>query len=135
MNCSAPYIDTDGIQNKLSELLVRLKKCLKSPGHRTTKDLKKTEKLDRLTHSAISLESGSFSGSDEDLGINRGREGVNGVMLCGRFCGVVGEKKSSGAAFRVFSSFTSHVFTEVMKSCMSQDRATHDAVIQTSQGG
>jgi hypothetical protein len=65
---------------------------------------------DGFAHRAISLESGSLSGSDEDLGISRGNDGVYGVTPAWRKFGVMGEKKSSEVAFNEFSSATNQVW-------------------------
>jgi hypothetical protein len=62
------------------------------------------------THKAISFESGSVNGSDDDRGIICGNDGVNGVTLSRMFCGVAGEKKSSEVALREFSSATNQVW-------------------------
>jgi hypothetical protein len=61
-------------------------------------------------HKAISLERGSFNGSDDDLGIICGNEGVYGVVTVRMFWGVVGEKKSSEVALSEFNSATNQVW-------------------------
>ena len=106
---TTPYIHTYRKEHPLSQLLIRLEQRIKparKPGFFTIGGNKRNG-----THSDISFDNGSWTGSEGSNGRRKGTPAVYGVTadIGVNLCGVVGDSGVSGTALRTSNASVNHL--------------------------